>query len=148
MARKAKKAGLRVRIPRPTVRCGRTVLRGTAHGCGSGFTAAEAINAAVAEAQMVAHAAGQTWIAMQVCPFQCPCKSGTVNIPPKGRNVRMTASKLMSKKVRMAAPKLLSTNTIFMRPAPSRPGVILPPRIVRVCVVVLWEAIVECKGLK
>jgi hypothetical protein len=110
--------------------CGRNSQKGLAHGCGSGRTGPEAIQAATAEAQLVAQAAGHTWIATHSCPRGCPIKGGAVNSPPKGTKVRA-----------------LSENIIRKTVGQPRPGVLIPPggdRIVRVCVVVPWEAVIVC----
>jgi hypothetical protein len=108
--------------------CGSRSIRGIAHGCGSGTTPDQGIRAATAEADLVAQAAGQTWIASQVCPRGCPIKSGTVN------------GATSAKKTTPQGPKVLSQNLILKKVGSGGAGGLSGSRIFRVCVAIRWQA--------
>ncbi len=130
MVVKTKKPGGIGKRPRATVKCGKTTYRNIAHGCGAGTTGPSAIDAAIAEAKIVAQAAGEAWIAAQKCPLRCPGKSSSIYSPPKGQYARKQPHKVLSQqKLRV--------------PATGKDG---HGQVFRVCVAILWEAIVECKA--
>ena len=122
----------RISKPRATVKCGSTSETGLAHGCGAGATTQNAIDAAIAEAQIAAQAAAESWIAAQVCPVRCPIKHGAVYSPPRARAKRRKAYEVLST-LKVLAPA-------------TRQNGGGPTQIFRICVVIFWEAVVECKA--
>lgn len=120
-----------VRRRRATVRCGSTSFTGIAHGCGAGTTGQQAIAAAIAEAKIFAQAAADAWISQQVCPLRCPSKTGKVYSPPRRQARRGKAHKVLE-------------NQKFLAPA-TRANGNGSTELVRVCVAIAWEAVVECK---
>lgn len=116
--------------PKPSVQCGETNVLGIAHGCGAGSTSEQAFESAFAEARFVATAAGEAWIAEQICPVTRPVKNGLVHIPPrKCADGSQSAEVVSENKIRGKSIEPDGNPIIF-----------------RVCVAITWEAVVTCKS--
>ena len=117
---------------RATLKCRTNAHQDIAHGCGAGNTPSMATDAALAEARLAAQAAADAWMAAQVCPIRCPVKRGAVTTPPKSRAKRRASHKVISRN------KLVGPNI-----GQNGGG---PIDIYRVCVAILWQAEITCKG--
>jgi hypothetical protein len=112
--------------------CGTKSTKGLAHACGFGTTGAAAWDAALSEAKVIAYAAAQSWIDQQRCSVKCPIKLTSVHIPPRGTPTKKSQ-------------KVLSENTYKLATGePGSDGRIPPVPIFGLCVVIAWEAVVQC----